>query len=302
MRRVLLTGAGGYIGRHAIKSLLARNFEVHAVSRQPQIEAANVNWHTADLLQRDATAKLVEDVGATHLMHLAWVTEPGAYWQSPENERWLSASQYLLRRFAENGGEKALLCGTCAEYDLTDGDCIEGTTLLKADHPYTEAKLALRDSANLIASQHDIAVAWARVFFSFGPYEQRGRLVSEVIHALRHGNRAACVDGHLLRDFMYVEDVADAMAATLDSGFSGDINIAHGEATTIKGLVDKIAAKLNATGRVDYGVFARKPGDPDRITASTRRLNDDVKWRPRFELDTAIQRTIEWWQEHDPVD
>lgn len=283
-----------------MKRLIARNFDIHAVSRHPQTEATNVSWHTADLLDRGAVAELVERVGATHLMHLAWVTEPGAYWQSPENERWLDASQYLLRRFAESGGENILLCGTCAEYDWSDGHCVEDTTPLKANSPYTEAKLALRDSANLIASQRNIAVAWARVFFSFGPYEQRGRLVSEVIHALRHGNRAACVDGDLLRDFMYVEDVADAMAATLDNGFSGDINIAHGEAVTVKGLVDKIAAKFNAVDRVDYGAFTRKPGDPDRITASTKRLNDDVQWRPRFDLDTAIQRTIEWWQEHDP--
>ncbi len=103
MKRVLLTGAGGYIGRHMLDDLVARDFEVHAVSRHAQpddlTKSEHVIWHANNLLDSSATTALLAEINATHLVHLAWITEPGVYWQSPENKAWLRAGVKLLDDF-----------------------------------------------------------------------------------------------------------------------------------------------------------------------------------------------------------
>jgi nucleoside-diphosphate-sugar epimerase len=296
LKRVLLTGAGGYIGRHMLSDLALRGFEVHAVSRKPTDDLAGVIWHTVDLLDAIATGDLVAEVGASHLMHLAWVTETGIYWQSPQNDDWLRASKNLLESFVKHGGKRAVLAGTCAEYDWTDGHCVENVTPLRAKSKYAESKLSFRDSAYTLSKTTELSVAWARVFFSFGPDEHVKRLVPAVITSLLTGERAKCGDGSLLRDFMYVADVAGAMVAVLDSEFAGDINIASGQELTLEQMVKRIASKLDALDRVDFGHYPQRPDDPQKITADISQLSDGIGWTPGYDLDSAIDETIAWWK------
>ena len=297
MKRVLLTGAGGYVGRHMLDRLVARDYEVHAVSRsEPLATTEQITWHHTDLLDLAATNKLASQVGATHLMHLAWITEPGVYWESPRNDDWLSASFSLLESFAEHGGLRALLAGTCAEYDWSDGHCVEDKTPLRGKSQYAQSKLAFRDAAFAVAKSADLSVAWARLFLSFGPHERPERLVPAVIRALLAGERARCVDGSLERDFMYVKDVADAMVAVLDSEFTGDINIASGQPTTFADIVNRIAIRLDAADRVDFGHYPRRPDEPQKITADSSRLSRIIGWSPEYDLDSAIDETIDWWK------
>lgn len=295
MKRALLTGAGGYVGRYMIDDLIARGFEVHGVSQRERDADSRLTWHTVDLFNSDATKALCADVAATHLVHLAWETEPGQFWESDNNAAWQSASEKLLEHFVHYGGARAVLAGTCAEYDWSNGHCVAGVTPLRGRSAYSRSKLAFRDAAFARADGSNLSVAWARVFFSFGPHERKRRLVPAIILALLSGERARCTDGEQLRDFMYVADVADAMAAVVDSDFDGDINIAHGDAITIGWLVERIAAKLDAIERLDFGAFPRPANDPARITADVSGLKS-IGWAPHHTLDAAIDETIAWWR------
>ncbi len=294
MKRVLVTGANGFIGRHTLDSLSQRGYEVHAMSRQPQAIGPNTHWHELDLFDATGIKRLIGDTGATHLLHLAWVTDPASYRDSPENTSWLEASTILLDEFRRQGGQRAVIVGTCAEYDWTGGHCVEDETPCRAQSPYTTAKLALRKHAATLAD--DVSLAWARVFFTFGPHEPKARLVPSIVLPLLSGDRAACSDGEQVRDFMYVADMADAMVAVLDHEFRGDINIASGREITLKDLITRIGNKLGALDRIDFGERERRPGEPARITADTRRLNDTVAWQPRHTLDAALDETIAWWR------
>lgn len=296
MSRVLLTGANGYIGRSVQDALLARDLEVHAISRNAGQIDSKIAWHQVDLLDSASVAKLLKTISATHLIHLAWVTEPGAYWQSPDNARWQAASIELLRNFSACGGKRAVLAGTCAEYDWSTGHCSEESTPLQAQSPYTAAKLAFRDAANALAATTDIELVWARIFYSFGPHEHPQRLIAAVILALLDRKRAACSDGEQLRDFMYVRDLADAFVAVLESSFCGDINLASGQVISIKELVTLIAKKMHAIELVDFGARAMQAGEPPIIGADTSRLRESVGWTSKYDIESALDETIAWWK------
>lgn len=295
MTRVLVTGAGGFVGRQVSEMLIARGFEVHAVSRRNRGDE-RLTWHAVDVLDADSLEALMAGLRPTHLMHLAWYTEPGEYWQSHENLAWMNASVKLLESFARHGGERVVLTGTCAEYDWDYGYCVEDKTPCRARSLYAAAKLALHDVATAFARTADLRLAWARIFFPFGPYEHPERLVPSVIRALLAGGRAACSDGEQIRDFVYVRDAASALVAVLDHEFCGDVNIASGRPVPLKDLVHLIADRLNARDRVDFGRRARQDSEPPLLLADVSRLKDVIGWSPSYELEKGVDETIAWWR------
>ena len=118
MKKVLLTGARGFIGRHCLPLLTANGYEVHAVSSAKQERrSGDPHWHQVNLLDPGEVMDLIERVRPTHLLHFAWYSIPGKYWDSIENCRWVEASHFLLNMFANKGGHRVVIAGTCAEYD-----------------------------------------------------------------------------------------------------------------------------------------------------------------------------------------
>lgn len=294
-----MTGATGFIGRHVLDPLLARGFEVHAVtSRTAPAQADPVRWHRADLLSCDGAAEVLAAVRPTDLLHLAWYAEHGRFWTAVENVGWVSATLRLAQAFAEHGGRRAVLAGTCAEYRWGGrGACVEATTPLEPATLYGTAKHATRAVLEAASDELGIEMAWGRVFFIYGPGEAPGRMVASVIRALLAGDRAQTSDGRQIRDFLHVRDVAGAFAALLDSPVTGSVNVGSGAARPLR---DVIMAIGEATGRVDLldvGALAARVGDPDELYADPARLRDEVGFTPAIGLDAGIGSTVAWWRD-----
>jgi nucleoside-diphosphate-sugar epimerase len=307
MRKVLLTGATGFIGRHCLDALVAANSfdEIHAVSTRAaasdfdaQAAATSVRWHTADLLSGEQSGRLLAEVQPTHLLHMAWYAEPGKYWTSPANEEWLGASALLLRAFVEQGGERVVAAGTCAEYDWNAGDgyCSESRTPLAPATFYGQCKHALHETLEALAGETGTSAAWGRIFFLYGAHEHPQRLVASVVRSLLQETVARCTHGEQLRDFLYVRDVADAFVALLESDVRGAVNIASGEAVSLKTVIGKIAEKLDRPHLVQLGALPAPAGEPKLLAADVSRLTKEVRWSPRYTLDAGLDATISWWR------
>src|SRR3990172_4827459 len=105
MKRVLLTGATGFIGRHCLPILLEKGYEVHAVSsKADEKNHPDIQWHQANLSVPEQGTNLMAEVQPSHLLHFAWYVEPGKCWDSLENFQWVQASLNLLRAFLKYGG------------------------------------------------------------------------------------------------------------------------------------------------------------------------------------------------------
>lgn len=294
-RRVILTGASGLIGRHAIAPLLDRGFEVHAVGRRAGESRGNLHWHRVDLLDAAAGAALARDVAASHLLHLAWYAEPGKFWNSAENLRWVSASLALAQAFAEAGGTDLVTAGSCAEYDWeAAGVCGERDTPLRPHTLYGTAKHSLRQVLEVYAPLARLRLAWGRIFFLFGPEEHPDRLVPSVIRPLLEGREVPCSHGNQIRDFLHAADVAGAFVALLDSPVSGAVNIGSGRATAIRDLVGMLARELGGEHLIRLGALLDH--SPALLVPDIRRLRDEVGFRPSLSLEEGLQDAIFWWR------
>ena len=293
---MLLTGASGFIGAHVLDLLCEQHETVHAVARRAGVRRDGVIWHEADLLAHGAGEQVTREARASELMHLAWYAVPGRFWTAPENERWIDASLRLLRSFGEAGGERAVIAGTCAEYAWRSEPLRESDSPLLPATLYGACKHATHVAAAATAAQLGVSLAWGRLFFIYGPGEREGRLVSSVLAALLSGGEAPSTDGHQMRDFMHVRDVAAALVALLRSEVEGAVNIASGEPQPVREIVAEIARQLGALERVRFGALQRRADEPELIAADVRRLREEVGFREQVQRRSGIGDAIEWWR------
>ncbi len=305
-RRVLVSGAGGFIGRWSIPALLRRGFEAHAVtsagSRAAPAQLAGATVHAADLLDWASIDGLIATVRPTHLLHFAWIATPGVYWHSAANYRWLEASEYLLRAFLAQGGERAVMAGSCAEYAWNgSGVCIEGASPL-ADQvpgelaPYVACKLAMQRALESATRRCGRTSAWGRIFFQFGPAEYPQRLVPSVIRQLLSNQPALCTHGRQIRSFLHAEDVGSAFAALLDSSLQEPVNIGSERRISVAGLTGLIAAQIGRPDLIRLGAKPAPPGEPDLLVPDIGRLHGELHWSPRLTLADGLADVIAWWR------
>ncbi|HTX50275.1 MAG TPA: NAD(P)-dependent oxidoreductase [Caulobacteraceae bacterium] len=225
--RVLVTGASGFVGRQAVKALLAAGADVHAVSRTPL--AIDCNWHGTDLLDPAGARALLDSVRPDAVLHLAWCVDHGRFWTDPANADWVAATLSLGRAAAEAGARHFTGVGTCYEYDWpSNADCREYDTRLKGHTLYDVAKSSCRSVLDALFRELDLGFAWTRLFFLYGPDEDPRRLVASIARALARNEPAACSRGLAIRDLLDVRDAGAALAAVTLAQIGGAVNIGSG--------------------------------------------------------------------------
>jgi nucleoside-diphosphate-sugar epimerase len=294
--RVLVTGGTGFIGRHSVAALERAGHEVHVASSSGRgVAGSDPRIHHADLLDATQATRLLDAVRPAHLLHLAWDVTPGSYLTSDSNRAWTAASLHLLREFARHG-ERAVMAGTCFEYDHSGGVCDELETPLRPVSLYGTCKDAVRAASAELARESGLSLAWGRIFHLYGPAEHPTRLVASVTRALLHGEPAAVTHGRQVRDYLHSADVGEAFAALLGSGLEGPVNVGSGEGVTLAELVAEVGRAAGRPELIRLGARVAPEGEPPRIVAALGRLHDEVGWRPARPLAEGIAATVDWWR------
>ena len=289
--RVLVTGASGFIGLQVVAALSSMGIEVHSAGLNTLPGDENKRARRCDLLSHEAVERLLRAVSPTHLVHLAWYVEHGKFWRSAENLAWLEASLHLVRRFAEGGGQRVVVAGTCAEYDWRHGYCVEGVTPCEPATLYGASKDALRRTVQAFAGEHGLSWSWGRVFHLYGPGEPDARLVPSVALSLLRGNAPRCTAGTQLRDLMHVSDVGRAFATLVTSELEGPVNVATGVPVRLGDVVRAIAKHFPDAPAPVFGALAAPQDEPPLLVGDATRLHA-LGFRPRHDLESGIADAV----------
>ena len=289
-KKILVTGATGFLGASCLDFLSELGYEAIGVSSKTQQQTIV----KLDLLNKASVTFFFKKYRPTHLLHLAWYTEPPDYWNSDLNLKWHEASIHLLQCFYHSGGKRAVVSGTCAEYEWGHEVCIEGKTPCKPTSLYGAAKLSLSILSEKIAEKEKGSIAWARLFHLFGPRESPKRLIPLVIQGLLEKRVTPCSHGNQIRDYLYVKDAASALVELLNSDIEGPINIGSGKHLKIRDIIDLISEKIGNHSLIQLGGISGNL-DPIRLVPQLTRLTDELGWKPKIDIELALEKTISWW-------
>jgi nucleoside-diphosphate-sugar epimerase len=303
---VLLTGGSGFVGSQVARALLDLGHEVRATLRPGSASAAaaeiadRIEWVTTDLFE--AAPEELESLarGCDLGVHLAWYAVPGQYLASTENLRCVTGSLRLLEALASQGCRRALFVGSCFEYDFDAGWLAE-TGPVRPQSLYAASKLATFHIGEQLARSLGLEFAWARLFYLYGPFEDRRRLVPAVIGSLLRGERVDVTRGTQVRDFLHVADAGAALASIALSPLTGAVNVGSGQPVTVRQMVAAIESLVGRRDLVHFGARPENPTDPPFVCADVRKLATATNWSPRFDLESGLRQTIEWTRSRAPL-
>jgi nucleoside-diphosphate-sugar epimerase len=296
--RVFVTGASGFIGAHVTKVLLGRSHSVAvlAIPNDPllrlQTMRNNFKVITGMLGDVGILQQALAEFQPEACIHLAWYAEPGQYLYSMENIQSLTASLTLLNVLINVGCRQVVMAGTCAEYDTEFGYLSEDTPTRPATL-YAAAKLSCCLLGQQIAAQAKINFAWGRVFYPYGPQEDERRVVPAAIHALKQGNAFTATQGEQIRDYIHVEDVAEAFCVLTEKQANGIFNISSGLPVSIRQLLETIGNLMGCVDLIQFGAQPYRDWEPPFICGNNMRLRN-LGWEPYYSLIKGLSETIHW--------
>jgi len=296
--KVFITGASGYIGRHTLRPLLDSGCDIYALTRRGAVDfewPRGVHVFTLDLFDDAARQKVFAEISPECLLHLAWHTEHGKFWEAKENIAWLSLSIRMLSEFAQSGGRRVVISGTCAEYQWNNEPCCEASTPLEPRSLYGICKAVLFKFLEAAAARLNLSYAWGRIFLLYGSNESEGRLIPATARALLEGRPALCTHGEQIRDFMHVEDAACALVRIMTSGVSGAVNIGSGQPISIAQAVTELARRAGRADLLRLGALPPRENDVPVLIPDIARLRDEVGFRAALPLSQGLQKTLAWW-------
>jgi UDP-glucose 4-epimerase len=320
--RLLVTGGAGYIGSHAVRDFVARGYEVTVFDNlvyghRKALVDAEVDFVQGELAtDRFLLAELFQRKRFDAVVHFAAyayvgesVTNPLKYYQNN-----VAAPLNLLEVMEEHECKKFVFSSTCATYGIPERVPIAETTLQEPINPYGRSKLMLETILRDCECAWGLKSVFLRYFNACGAsrdgvigesHDPETHLIPLVLKAIRgeidkvsvFGTDYSTPDGTCIRDYIHVEDLAQAHSMAIDylsqNKGSNAFNLGTGRGVSVKEILE---AAEKVTGQTIPQEFSpRRVGDPPELVAEATKANEELGWVPRMsDLETIIRTAWEW--------
>jgi len=313
-KKVLVTGAGGFIGSHLVERLLKENCEVRALVRYnslnrwgwldtlPKEVLREIEVITGDIRNADIVRRAVK--GCDMVFHLgALISIPYSY-VSPEAyvDVNIKGTLNILQASLDFGVEKVLITSTSEVYGTARYVPIDERHPRQPQSPYSASKIAADALAESFYRSYNLPVSIVRPFNTYGPRQSARAVIPTIITQLLGGKEEIRLGAlHPTRDFVFVKDTVEGFVkiAQSDNTIGEDINIATGKEISIKELVEKIIKLINPNARIviDRQRLRPEKSEVERLLGSNEKLKKLTGWIPQYSLDEGLTETIEWFKD-----
>jgi nucleoside-diphosphate-sugar epimerase len=308
-RRVLITGASGFIGSHLTRRLVADGAIVHALtSTVSSVYPARlleirdqITLHEASLDDRGAMQFLADEVKPEYIFHLGAYTHVGKSWHRTDEciQVNIQGTVNLLMAVEPHGFTRFLNTGTSEIYGDIDVPFTEDDQVHPIS-PYSVSKHAAEEYCRLFADARDLPLVRVRPFNAYGPMQSPDRIIPEIITRGLQGQELKMTQGIQTREFNYVEDLADGFVhlATAPEIDGGIFNLGCGREVSMRDLATLILELMGNPITAEFGALPERPIEIYRMHASTEKTTNQVGWTSKISLEDGLERTIAWYREN----
>ncbi len=317
-----MTGGAGYIGSHTVRLLLERGYDVAVVDNLSKGYRQNVpagRLYEIDVADTSALAELMRQLKTEAVVHFAAFIAVGESMLEPERYfvNNVSGSLSLLAAMQGAGVKHIVFSSTAAVYGNPHVVPISETFPIQAMSPYGESKVMVESLLGWFDRIHHLTSVSLRYFNAAGSapdgglgeqHEPETHLIPLILRAVLSGKPVtvfgedyATPDGTCIRDYIHVEDLAEAHILALEyllaGGSSDQFNVGTGSGHSV---MEVIRAVEEVTGqKVPYVMGTRREGDPASLVASSDKLRATLGWRPRSsELKTIVTHAWDFARQH----
>jgi NAD dependent epimerase/dehydratase len=310
-KRVLVTGAGGFIGSHLVELLVREGHEVRALvryngrddrghlDRLPDDVLAAIEVHRGDLKDPEAVRKAVD--GRAWVFHLgALIAIPYSY-QNPLDvvqTNVVGTTHVLDAARANSSLERVVLTSTSEVYGTAQFVPITESHPLRGQSPYAATKIGADALGESYHRAFGLPVAILRPFNTFGPRQSARAIIPTIISQALTRSTVKLGSLDPRRDLTYVKDTAAGFLAIAgcDAAVGRVVNIGRGDDLTIGELVERIAALIGRPIKVETDPIRVRPAASEvgRLLAGTALARELMGWTSKYTLDEGLVETIDW--------
>ncbi len=307
-RRVLVTGASGFIGSHLTRRLVREGAEVHALtSSVSSVYPArlldlreSITLHEASLDDRGAIQLLADQVRPAVVFHLGAYTHVGKSWQRVDEciQVNIQGTVNLLMALAPHGFTRFINTGTSEIYGDVDAPFAEDGPVHPIS-PYSVSKHAAEEFTRLFGAARSLPIVRVRPFNAYGPMQSPDRVIPEIITRGLQGRPLHMTQGVQTREFNFVEDLADGFVHIATApGVDGELfNLGCGLEMSMRDIAMLTLSLMGNPITPQFGALEERPIEIPRMYADTNKTADRLGWRPRTSLEDGLVQTINWYRD-----
>jgi nucleoside-diphosphate-sugar epimerase len=304
-RRVLITGASGFLGAHLAHLFIERGDEVYCLIRKQ----SNL-WRLKGIVSKLITVELEEmnwqqqviNIRPQIIIHCAWngVEALERDNMTVQNQN-IELTEKLLEITAEVLPEKFLALGSQAEYGKFDG-VIGEDHICHPDSAYGTLKLKVLHLVEEVCNKHQIDWIWMRIFSVFGPLEGSSWLIPTLISKMSRENEMDMTEGNQKYAYLYIDDFKKMVSAIVDKNIaSGVYHICAQQETSIRELAEKLRNIVNPNFKLNFGAVPYREGQSMLMKGEISKFLNQIGDFTFTDINLALSKTVAYFQSNEQI-
>jgi len=315
-KRVLVTGAGGFIGSHLVERLLEEECEIVAFVKYNSLNKwgwldsfdkkvlDKIEIFIGDIRNADSVRKAIKDVDV--VFHLAALISIPYSYDSPESyvETNIKGTLNILQACLDYSVERVLITSTSEVYGTAKFVPITEDHPKQGQSPYSATKIGADHLAESFYRSFDLPVVIVRPFNTYGPRQSARAVIPTIITQLLSGYDEIKLGSlHPTRDLVYVKDTVEGFVklTLCDNAIGKEVNIATQSEISIQDLATKLINKINPNAKIVSEDVRIRPqnSEVERLLGSNEKLKELTGWIPETDIDRGLELTIDWFKNEE---